>query len=115
MADARAALDRPSLTIVLPAYNEACRTGPALDELFGYLHRHGPAREGGRSSDELGPWDVLLVDDGSTDATVAIVEHRPEAKPGPDGSPPSLRVLRQPHGGKGPAGRGGMLAGPGAL
>ena len=30
-----------SLTIVLPAYNEEARLGPALDELFGYLHRRG--------------------------------------------------------------------------
>ena len=30
-----------SLTIVLPAYNEEARLGPALDELFGYLRRHG--------------------------------------------------------------------------
>jgi len=115
MADARAALDRPSLTIVLPAYNEAVRIGPALDELFGYLHRGGPAREGGRSSDELGPWDVLIVDDGSTDETVAAVERRSEAQPGADGSPPPMRVLRQPHGGKGSAVRGGMLAATGDL
>ena len=39
-----AAPTRPSLTIVLPAYNEAERIGPALDELFGYLRRGGPAR-----------------------------------------------------------------------
>ena len=57
----------PSLTIVLPAYNEARRIGPALDELLGYLRRTGPAREGGRAPDELGPWDVLIVDDGSDD------------------------------------------------
>ena len=36
-----------SLTIVLPAYNEAERIGPALDELFGYLRRRGErARDG---------------------------------------------------------------------
>jgi len=115
MADARAARDRSSLTIVLPAYNEAERIGPALDELFGYLHRGGPAREGGRSSDELGPWDVLIVDDGSTDETVAAVERRPEAQPGADGASPPLRMIRQPHGGKGSAVRGGMLAATGDL
>ena len=32
-----------SLTLVLPAYNEAGRIEPALDELFGYLHRRGAA------------------------------------------------------------------------
>ena len=36
-----------SLTIVLPAYNEAERIGPALDELFGYLRRRGERARGG--------------------------------------------------------------------
>jgi len=30
-----------TLSIVLPAYNEEERIGPALDELFGYLGRRG--------------------------------------------------------------------------
>jgi dolichyl-phosphate beta-glucosyltransferase len=101
---------RPSLTIVLPAYNEAARIGPALDELFGWLRRGGRPREGGRSAAELGAWDVLIVDDGSDDGTAAIVERRPEAGPGPEGAPPRLRLLRIPHGGKGAAVRAGMLA-----
>lgn len=105
----------PTLTIVLPAYDEAERIEPALDELFGYLRRAGPAREGGRSAAELGPWDVLVVDDGSRDDTAARVEARPEAQPGPDGSPPRLRVLRCPHGGKGAAVRSGILAATGDL
>jgi dolichyl-phosphate beta-glucosyltransferase len=100
---------KPSLTIVLPAYNEARRIGPALDELFGYLRRTGPAREGGRAPDELGPWTVLLVDDGSDDETATIVEARPEAQPS-DGTPPRLRLLRRPHAGKGSAVQAGMLA-----
>jgi dolichyl-phosphate beta-glucosyltransferase len=103
--------ERPSLTVVLPAYNEGDRIGPALDELFGYLGRTGPARDGGRSADELGPWDVLVVDDGSEDGTAAIVEARPEAA----GADPRLRVLRRPHEGKGAAVRAGMLAARGDL
>jgi len=106
---------RPSLTIVLPAYNEAERIGPALDELFGWLHRGGPARNTGRSSDELGSWDVLVVDDGSVDDTVDIVEDRPEAQPGPDGAPQRLRVLRRRHAGKGAAVTAGILAAEGEL
>ena len=101
---------RPSLTIVVPAYNEAERIGPALDELFGWLHRGGPARNRGRSSDELGAWDVLVVDDGSEDDTVDVVESRPEAQPGVDGSSPELRVLRRRHAGKGAAVTAGILA-----
>lgn len=105
----------PSLTIVLPAYNEAERLGPALDELFGYLLRQGPARGGGRSAAELGAWDVLVVDDGSADTTATLVEMRPEAQPGPEGSAPLLRVLRRPHAGKGAAVKAGVLAATGDL
>ncbi len=105
----------PRLTIVLPAYNEAERIGPALDELFGWLRRGGPARSTGRSSDEIGSWDVLVVDDGSTDDTVDVIEARSEARPGPDGSPPSLRVLCRRHAGKGAAVTAGVLAAEGDL
>ncbi|HJW21277.1 MAG TPA: glycosyltransferase, partial [Candidatus Limnocylindrales bacterium] len=95
-----------SLTIILPAFDEALRIGPALDELFGYLDATPmppglPARV-----------DVLVVDDGSHDATSAIVEARPEAS---DRTPPRLRVLRMPHAGKGWAVRSGMLAAQGDL
>jgi dolichyl-phosphate beta-glucosyltransferase len=105
----------PSLTIVLPAFNEAERIGPALDELFGYLIRGGPARRFGRSADELGAWDVLVVDDGSEDDTVAIVESRAEAQVAADGSPPRLRVLRREHAGKGAAVQAGILAATGDM
>jgi dolichyl-phosphate beta-glucosyltransferase len=100
----------PRLAIVLPAYNEAERIGPALDELFGYLHRRGDlARDGSPGAARLpDAIEVLVVDDGSTDATVEIVEARPEATGhAPDGT--TLRVLRVPHGGKGAAVRAGML------
>jgi dolichyl-phosphate beta-glucosyltransferase len=87
------------MAIVLPAYNEAARIGPALDELFAYL----------TTAHELPrPIEVLVVDDGSTDGTAELVGSRPEAA----GSLPgiSLRVLHVPHGGKGAAVRAGMLA-----
>ena len=106
---------RPRLTIVLPAYNEAERIEAALDELFGWLYRGGPARSHGRSSDEIGTWQVLVVDDGSEDATVDIVEARPEAQPALDGSPPDLILLRRRHAGKGAAVRAGVLAARGDL
>ncbi len=106
---------KPSLTIVLPAYNESERIGPGLDELFGYLDRMGPARGGGRRASELGTWDVVVVDDGSSDDTAAKVEARPDAKPSPDGEPARLRVLRRPHEGKGAAVRAGVLDAMGDL
>lgn len=105
----------PSVTIVLPAYNEAARIEPALDELFGYLGRGGRPRQGGRSAEELGEWDVLVVDDGSEDETAELVESRPEARPRADGKRPRLCLLRIAHGGKGAAVRAGMLAATGDL
>ena len=100
----------PSLAIVLPAYNEAERIGPALDELFGYLHRRGErARDGAPGAGPLPDQiEVLVVDDGSTDETTTIVEARPEATGrGPNGT--TLRLLRVAHGGKGAAVKAGML------
>jgi dolichyl-phosphate beta-glucosyltransferase len=101
-----------TLTIVLPAYNEAARIGPALDELFGYLRRGGErARDGAPGSAGLPAHiDIIVVDDGSTDETAAIVKARPEAAAGADIGGASLRVMSVPHGGKGAAVRAGMLA-----
>ena len=82
-----------SLTVVLPAYNEAERIGPALDELFGYLRRRGErAREGAPGSAGLpARIDVLVVDDGSSDGTAALVGARPEATDGTGPGGVSLR------------------------
>ena len=93
-----------SLSIVLPAYNEAERIGPALDELFAYLITvHGLPR----------PIEVLVVDDGSTDATANLIAVRPEAAGSLAGV--TLRVMTVEHGGKGAAVRAGMLAAAGDL
>jgi dolichyl-phosphate beta-glucosyltransferase len=102
-----------SLTLVLPAYNEAERIGPALDELFGYLRRRAAeGRDGAPGSAALpAQIDVLVIDDGSTDGTVAIVEARPESAGAIEGV--RLHVRRVPHGGKGAAVRAGMLAATG--
>ncbi|MFP5343419.1 MAG: dolichyl-phosphate beta-glucosyltransferase [Candidatus Limnocylindria bacterium] len=95
------------LSIVLPAYQEAARIGPALDELFAFL------ASASLGDDAAATTEVIVVDDGSTDATAAIVDGRPEAA----GSLPGveLRVLRVPHGGKGAAVRAGMLDARGDL
>ena len=94
-----------SLTVVLPAYNEANRIGPALDELFAYLdtpHAGLPEQV-----------DVLLVDDGSKDATADVIRARPEFERATGG--PALRLLMVAHGGKGAAVKAGMLAARGDL
>jgi dolichyl-phosphate beta-glucosyltransferase len=108
-----------SLTLVLPAFNEETRLGPALDELFGYLRRRGgPPREGAPASGNLPDTiRVLVVDDGSTDATADLVRARPEAAPEVREAGTAnpwrgawLDLLTVPHGGKGAAVRAGMLA-----
>lgn len=97
--------DPATLTVVLPAYNEAERIGPALDELFDYLARRRPGLPAAI--------EVLVVDDGSADDTAAIAEARPEALGSVAGV--GLRVLRVAHGGKGAAVRAGMLDATGDL
>ena len=106
------AMDSRSLTIILPAYNEEQRLEPALDELFGYLRRRADrGREGAPGAGHLPPSvHVLVVDDGSTDGTAALVRARPEAGKGAEGDGPTLELLAVSHGGKGAAVRAGMLA-----
>jgi dolichyl-phosphate beta-glucosyltransferase len=104
-----------TLTLVLPAYNEAARIEPALNELFGYLGRRGERARYGSPGAGLLPEriDVLVVDDGSIDATADLVKARPEI----GGSIPgiTLSLISVPHGGKGAAVRAGMLASVGDL
>jgi dolichyl-phosphate beta-glucosyltransferase len=106
-----------SLSIVLPAFNEEARLGPALDELQAYL-RSAPK---GALPDKV---DVLVVDDGSTDGTAALVRARaeyvgdreaPSGAGGAKGDVPELRLLVVAHAGKGSAVRAGMLAATGDL
>ena len=86
----------PDLTIVVPCFDEAHRLGPTLDRIRAWI--------GGR--DEA--VDVLVVDDGSTDATAAVARR---ALAGAD-----HRVLTHPRNrGKGAALRTGMTAATGAL
>jgi glycosyltransferase involved in cell wall biosynthesis len=92
------------LTLVLPAYNEAGRIRPALDELFTWLSTPAAAA-GTRLPSRI---RILVVDDGSTDQTAHLVLDRPESAV-PEDAPIRLELLRVPHGGKGAAVRAGML------
>jgi dolichyl-phosphate beta-glucosyltransferase len=107
-------MESASLTLVLPAYNEEARLGAALDELFDYLRRERQASSvGGRAPTLPSDIRILVVDDGSTDRTTALVADRPESGGTIDGV--SLDVLSVAHGGKGAAVRAGMLAAEGDL
>jgi dolichyl-phosphate beta-glucosyltransferase len=88
---------RPALTVILPCYNEAERLPGTLVALLAHL------------SAVPGQVEVLVVDDGSTDATVRVAA----AVAADDGR---VRVLSyQPNHGKGFAVRTGMLAAEGDL
>lgn len=83
---------RHSLSVVLPAYNESHRLPETLRSIRGYLNDKFPVHE------------VIVVDDGSTDNTAALVEEMAL-------SWPALRLLRQPRNmGKGAAVKRGCLA-----
>lgn len=81
----------PFLAIVVPAYNEEERIAASLEKLTGYL------------SGQPYTWEIVVADDGSTDATASIVA-------GVTKRCPAIRVLDLPHMGKGSAVRAGMLA-----
>jgi dolichyl-phosphate beta-glucosyltransferase len=49
------------LSVVIPAYNEERRLGLSLEKIFGYLKKRRR------------PFEVLVVDDGSTDSTAPLV------------------------------------------
>jgi dolichyl-phosphate beta-glucosyltransferase len=86
---------RPNLSVVIPAYNEDARIHRTLDRVVPYLRARGL------------PFEILIVDDGSSDRTAASVESRPE---------PEIAVIRLGrNSGKGAAVRRGALASRGAL
>jgi glycosyltransferase involved in cell wall biosynthesis len=83
--------DALQLSVVIPAYNEENRLGGTLTAITGYL--------AGRDV------EVLVVDDGSTDRTVAVAEGI---------GAPNVRVIRlDKNRGKGAAVRAGILASTG--
>ena len=59
----RPAVQPPALSVVIPAYNEEKRLRPSLDKVLRYLE----ARRDDRGED----FELLVVDDGSSDGTAA--------------------------------------------
>lgn len=105
-------IDEPEIfmSVVVPAYNEEERLEGMLEEAVEFLEKkYGKAHDGGKEGKEKG-WEILIVSDGSKDATVDKAlefakEHQlsqhPVPKPGPwskNGSakPPSSTHI--PHG-----------------
>jgi dolichyl-phosphate beta-glucosyltransferase len=84
----------PSLSIIIPAYNEAARLGKSLDTVFDYLNAHKPDSE------------VIVVDDGSTDDTARIAEQSFAHA----GRVHAELIRVKPNRGKGHAVRAGLLA-----
>lgn len=88
--------DGVAFSLLIPAYNEAERLPASLARARAYLDARGAA------------YEVIVVDDGSTDGTAALV-----AKLAADW--PALCPVRGPHRGKGAAVRAGVLAARGEL
>ncbi|MDQ0941843.1 dolichyl-phosphate beta-glucosyltransferase [Streptomyces sp. V1I1] len=60
------------LSVVVPAYNEEERLGPTLDAICAHL-RGEPGR--------WGDWELIVVDDGSTDGTAKIAKQAAAEEP----------------------------------
>jgi glycosyltransferase involved in cell wall biosynthesis len=88
------------LSVVIPAYNESTRLPDSLEKVVAYLEGKGT------------PYEVLVVDDGSSDNTAELAETFAQATP--IVTPHSaLRIIRNPPRGKGYAVRTGMLTAQG--
>ena len=82
-------MEKPFLSIVIPAYNEAIRIESTLEKVITYLNQQHYT------------FEVVVVDDGSTDTTADLSAKFSRRA--------SLQLLQIPHGGKGWAVQHGML------
>ncbi len=80
-----------SLTVVIPAYNEELRVGPAVEGTLAWAAKSGFDLE------------LLVSDDGSRDGTLEAAQSQANRHS-------AVRALSGPHAGKGAAVRRGMLA-----
>jgi dolichyl-phosphate beta-glucosyltransferase len=87
----------PAYSIVIPAYNESARIGAALREVVRCVRERGWAAE------------IIVVNDGSTDATARIVTEFARTAP-------EVRILENPgNRGKGYSVRNGLLQAQGEI
>jgi glycosyltransferase involved in cell wall biosynthesis len=87
-------LGRPYVSVIIPAFNEAARILPTLDKVVEHL------------SAKPYEWEVIVVDDGSTDATAQMVGDWSQKHS-------NVRLEKAVHRGKGWAVRRGMLCATG--
>jgi dolichyl-phosphate beta-glucosyltransferase len=87
-------MERPFLSIVVPAYNEERRLPQTLPRIVEFL----------KAQDY--PGEVIVVDDGSGDTTASVVE-------GIAAGAPMVKLIRNEHRGKGYAVKTGVMAAQG--
>ena len=80
---------RPLASVIIPAWNEERRMSASLKQVAAFVQEQPQDIE------------VIVVDDGSTDATPAIVEEFGQKHP-------FIKLIRNPHGGKGAAVKTGV-------
>lgn len=68
-------ISSPALSVVIPAYNEAAVIGGLLEELRGLAEAHD--------------WEIIVVDDGSTDDTAQQIDAHLDVR--------FMRVIRHPY------------------
>ncbi len=86
----RSQIISPFLSIVIPAYNEEPRILQTLGQVVGFLNSRSYS------------WEVVVVDDGSSDGTAALVRDFGSRHA-------NVRLISVPHRGKGWAVKHGML------
>jgi glycosyltransferase involved in cell wall biosynthesis len=86
--------EKPFLSIIIPAHNEENRLPGTLERVLAYLDRQDYS------------WELIVVENGSSDRTAAVAEAAAADRPG-------MQVLQLTEPGKGLAVKAGMLAAAG--
>lgn len=92
-------------SIVIPAYNEESNITTSLTQVISFMNGYADS------------YEILVVDDGSEDKTISAVENyikaHPDIDPAVSTNTSVVRLIKNPHKGKGYTVRTGMLASKG--